>query len=44
MASVKGHHDNLFAPYYLWICGGFELWSTKKSVMESIFQTTKKEN
>jgi hypothetical protein len=25
MAGVKEHYDNLLAPYYAWICGGFEL-------------------
>jgi 2-polyprenyl-3-methyl-5-hydroxy-6-metoxy-1,4-benzoquinol methylase len=25
MASVKEHYDALLAPYYSWICGGFEL-------------------
>jgi 2-polyprenyl-3-methyl-5-hydroxy-6-metoxy-1,4-benzoquinol methylase len=25
MANVKEHYDNLLAPYYSWICGGFEL-------------------
>jgi SAM-dependent methyltransferase len=25
MAGVKEHYDGLLAPYYSWICGGFEL-------------------
>ena len=25
MVSVEEHYDNLLAPYYTWICGGFDL-------------------
>lgn len=36
MAGVKEHYDQLLAPYYTWICGGFEL---KLDENREFFQT-----